>query len=218
MSEELTITAVDGLALEAVLDEAGDPGALAVVLCHPHPRMGGTMKAPLLLALRDELVGRGWPVLRFNFRGVGASAGTAGTGIDEVSDALGALVWARRRFPGAAVALAGWSFGAAVALRAAALAPEVAAVVAIAPAVTERPGITAGLPPAQELALVRPLLVVAAANDKLSPPAECERWAKAAGARYEVVAGANHFFWARYEQLATLVTGFLAGIQGGGKA
>lgn len=214
MSEALTITSSDGLVLEAALDVPARRAGLTVVMCHPHPQMGGTMNAPLMLALRDALVAQGWPVLRFNFRGIGASEGTPGVGLDEVADAEGALAWARARFPGDTLALAGWSFGAAVALRAALSAGGVAAVAAIAPAVVEKPGITAGLPlPDGPLPL--PVLVVAAANDKLSPPAECERWARAAGARYVVVAGANHFFWARYERLADVVVGFLRGASGG---
>lgn len=207
MSEALTITSADGLSLEAALDVPPGRAELAVVMCHPHPQMGGTMNAPLLLVLRDALVAHGWPVLRFNFRGIGASQGTPGIGLDEVADAQGALAWARRRFPGTPLALVGWSFGAAVAVRAA-LMDGVAAVAAIAPAVVEKPGITAGLP-APKKPLPAPVLIVAAANDKLSPPAECERWAGAAGARYEVVAGANHFFWARYERLAEVVVRFL---------
>ncbi|HEX2050233.1 MAG TPA: alpha/beta hydrolase, partial [Actinomycetota bacterium] len=113
-----TLRSDDGLALEAAIDEPGRPPVAAVVVCHPHPRMGGTMDAPLLLALRDALVARSWAVLRFNFRGVGASEGEASDGIAEVADARGALAEARRRWPDAPLALAGWSFGAAVAVRA----------------------------------------------------------------------------------------------------
>jgi hypothetical protein len=164
--------------------------------------MGGTMQAPLLVALRDEMEGRGWAVLRFNFRGIGASEGRSSTGLDEVADASGALDYVRRRLPQLPVALAGWSFGAAVAVRAAASEPDLAACVAIAPAVTATPDITAGLPSADELRFDVPLLVVCGANDETVSPEKARAWAEAVpGARYVVIPAANHFFWAKYDEL-----------------
>lgn len=164
------------------------------------------MNAPLLVAVVDDLVGRGWAVLRFNFRGIGASEGTHGTGIDEVADALGALDAATDRFQ-VPLAIAGWSFGGAVAIRAAMKRTELAGVVGIAPAVASKPGITAGLPSPQEIGA--PLLVVVGANDDLVDPDAAEAWAVAAGGRAVVVAGANHFFWAKYEALAEVTGDFL---------
>jgi hypothetical protein len=206
----LTIESRDGLSLEAVVDEPPDPKAV-LVLCHPHPQMGGTMNAPLLLALRDELVDRGWAVVRFNFRGIGTSGGVSGTGIDEVADAGGASDFAAERFPSLPRAVAGWSFGGAVAVRLAATEPELVGCVAIAPAVTEKPGVTAGLPPAGELGLAVPLLVVVGVNDRQVSPDACSTWGSDAGAEVVRMAGANHFFWAKYEVLAELVGTWLDG-------
>ena len=207
MSEALTVTARDGLKLEARLDEPAAPGG-ALVLCHPHPKMGGTMNAPLLDALTDDLVGRGWAVLRFNFRGIGASEGTSGTGLDEVADAIGALDAARTRndLP---LAVAGWSFGGAVALRAAVEDGSLDACCLIAPAVTEKPGTTAGLPSPDGLGLRSPVLVVCGANDEQIEPAACADWATRAGATYVEIPAANHFFWAKYDKLAAVVGDFL---------
>ena len=204
MTQDLTIHSRDGLALEAALDTPESPRA-ALVLCHPHPQMGGTMNAPLLVAVRDEMVARGWAVLRFNFRGIGSSEGVSGTGIDEVADVGGAADHVTEAFPGLPRALAGWSFGAAVAVRLAATDPTFAGCVAIAPAVDEKPGITAGLPSPGRLGVEVPLLLVVAANDKQVSPDACTTWGASAGADVVRVSGANHFFWAKYEQLSKIV-------------
>ena len=87
-TEELRFQSRDRLSLQGALDLPDAPRA-SVVLCHPHPDMGGTMNAPLLGALTEELVGRRWAVLRFNFRGIGDSEGEASTGLAEVADARG---------------------------------------------------------------------------------------------------------------------------------
>jgi alpha/beta superfamily hydrolase len=209
VTERLTCRSLDDLSLEAAVDGPDDPAA-ALVLCHPHPKMGGTMEAPLLLALVDELVAHGWAVLRFNFRGIGASEGEPSTGEAEVADARGAIELARERWAGIPVAIAGWSFGAAVAVRTALVEPALVACVAVAPAVKPREGITAGLPKAAGLHLAMPVLLVCGANDHLVDPDDCESWAAdAGGPEVDVVAGANHFFWGKYEALAKRVTEFL---------
>jgi alpha/beta superfamily hydrolase len=208
MSESLTLFSLDGLALEAEID-GDDDAAAALVLCHPHPRMGGTMRAPLLVALADEMVRRGWAVLRFNFRGIGESEGEPGTGEAEVADARGAVAFVRDRFAEVPVAIAGWSFGAAVAVRTAALDDRLGACVAIAPAVTPKEGVTAGLPSPAGFQTGVPLLLICAANDHLVARDDCAGWADAVGAKAEVMAGANHFFWGKYDDLADAVGAFL---------
>jgi alpha/beta superfamily hydrolase len=204
VTDELTIRSRDGLSLEAAVDSPDEPRA-TLVLCHPHPQMGGTMNAPLLLALRDEMVARGWAVVRFNFRGIGTSEGESGTGVDEVADAGGAADHASAEFPGLPRALAGWSFGGAVAIRLAATDPTFVGCAAIAPAVDEKPGVTSGLPPPGRLGVDVPLLVVIGANDRQVSPDACSAWGGAAGADVVTVSGANHFFWAKYEQLSKIV-------------
>jgi alpha/beta superfamily hydrolase len=172
--------------------------------------MGGTMNAPLLIALRDALVSRRWAVLRFNFRGIGSSEGESGIGEAETADVRAGLDLLGTRFPGLPVALAGWSFGAAVALRVACEGEPLAACVAVAPAITPKPEVTANAPAPAECDIACPLLVVTGANDDQVAPAECRAWAEQIGtARYVELAGANHFFWAKYETLAGTVTRFL---------
>lgn len=207
MSQPLTLRSTDGLLLEAMLDGPEEPSA-TLVLCHPHPKMGGTMNAPLLTALTDGMSRRGWAVLRFNFRGIGDSEGEHGTGVDEVADAAGAISEAQKRWD-APIAIAGWSFGGAVAIRTAVETPALAGVVGIAPAVKEKPGITAGLPEAGQVRLTLPLLVVCGANDELVDPEAARAWTSATGGRYLEMKGANHFFWGKYEALAEAVGDFL---------
>jgi alpha/beta superfamily hydrolase len=138
MTESLTVTSRDGLALEAALDVPAEAKA-GLLFCHPHPRFGGTMEAPLIHAVRDEMVRRGWAVLRFNFRGVGASEGESTVGEAEVADARGALDLLQDRTDGP-MAITGWSFGGAVAIRTFAQERErLKACAAIAPAGGARP-------------------------------------------------------------------------------
>ena len=210
-ADEVTFESSDGLTLEAIQDAPDEPRA-ALVLCHPHPKMGGTMNAPLLTALTALMVDEGWTVLRFNFRGIGRSEGEATTGIDEVQDATGAIAYMRNRVPDLPLAIAGWSFGAAVAIRAAAEDDSLVGCVAIAPAVKEKPEVTAGLPPPDQIDLGVPLLIVAATNDELVETEDCKAWvADIPHAKVVVIAGANHFFWAKYDALGDEVAGWLNG-------
>jgi alpha/beta superfamily hydrolase len=100
------------------------------------------------------------------------------------------------------VVLAGWSFGAAVAVRLAERDDSLAACVAIAPAVLPREDVTAGLPSATEAEIDVPLLLVCAVNDEVASCPDCEAWASEAHADHRTIPGANHFFWGKYEHLA----------------
>lgn len=209
MTERFMLTSSDGLSLEAELDAVKEPEAV-LVFCHPHPRMGGTMNAPLLLAVKDELVDRDWAVVRFNFRGIGASEGPSEMGLHEVADAQGALAFARDRFGGVPVGLAGWSFGAAVAIRTLAEDHDVAAGVLIAPAIEERPGVTAGAPSPSHIEITAPTLLICGTNDHLVDAESCRQWAEPLPTvEFMAMEGANHFFWGRYEALAAAAAGFL---------
>jgi alpha/beta superfamily hydrolase len=205
-----TIRSADGLSLIAEYDGAENATACAVI-CHAHPRMQGTMKSPLLVAFRDELKGRGYSVLRFNFRGVDGSEGEMGTGIEEVADVLGALEFVDARDRGTPAVLLGWSFGGAVALRVALQhdPPSVCAYVAIAPPVKEKPGVTAALPPPDDARVEVPTLIVWGSNDKVISPTDCREWAQATGARHVEIPAANHFFWAKYDVLVDTVVEWL---------
>ena len=136
MSERLEITTSDGVTLEARIDSADD-AARFTVFCHPHPLQGGSMNAPLMIAVANRLVDRGHAVLRFNFRGTGSSSGDHDEGNGELHDVAAAMEVARDR--GLPLGLAGWSFGAWTALRWLAESGETMPYVGIAPASLELP-------------------------------------------------------------------------------
>ncbi|MGH8948564.1 MAG: alpha/beta hydrolase [Acidimicrobiia bacterium] len=114
MIDRIELGTSDGETLEARWDRPEDPSG-AVVFCHPHPQQGGTMMAPLMVAVTTRLMERGFSVLRFNFRGIGASTGTHDNGKAELLDVAAAVKAADDT--GLVICLAGWSFGAGTALR-----------------------------------------------------------------------------------------------------
>ena len=103
--------------LEAVLmTPAGEPRG-AALLCHAHPLRGGTMHFRLLFRAAKIFQSRGYAALRFQFRGVGRSAGEFDRGRGEADDARAALDFLGREYPNKPIVLGGFSFGAAVSLR-----------------------------------------------------------------------------------------------------
>lgn len=106
----------------------------SVVVLHPHSLHGGTLQNKVVHTVARAFTELGARSVRFNFRGAGKSAGAYANGIGETEDALAVLAWLRARRPHDAVFLAGFSFGAYVALRAAASFP-LAGLLTVAPAV-----------------------------------------------------------------------------------
>lgn len=116
--------------LEALLN-AGSPEAThAGLVCHPHPVYGGTLHNKVVFHAMKALNNLGLPVLRFNFRGAGLSHGEHDKGTGEVDDVRTALDWLDREFHRPMI-FAGFSFGAAVGLRAACPDPRVSAVISL---------------------------------------------------------------------------------------
>lgn len=93
------------------------PAPLAALVSHPHPLFGGTMHNKVVYQVTKTLAGLGLPVLRFNFRGAGLSAGAHGNGRGEQEDVRAALDFLAAGFPGVPLLLAGFSFGCWVGLR-----------------------------------------------------------------------------------------------------
>jgi alpha/beta superfamily hydrolase len=123
---------IDGPAgrLEALLN-AGSPDAThAALVCHPHPLFGGTLHNKVVFHAMKALNSFGFPVLRFNFRGTGLSAGEHAHGVGEVEDVRAALNWLDSEFT-LPIIFAGFSFGAAVGLRAAYSDERVRAMIAL---------------------------------------------------------------------------------------
>jgi alpha/beta superfamily hydrolase len=116
--------------LEAVLNEAAAAVTHVALITHPHPLHGGTLHNKVVFHAMKALNGIGLPVLRLNFRGTGLSEGQHDYGRGEVDDVHAALQWLTREFR-LPILFAGFSFGAAVGLRAACAVPCVAALIAL---------------------------------------------------------------------------------------
>ena len=190
------------LTLVGVLHRPQGLGLPGVAVCHPHPLYGGDMENSVVVALCRALAGGGMVALRFNFRGVGGSGGSYGGGFEEGQDARAALdflaglaeVDSRR------LGLAGYSFGALVALSAAE--EQSRAVAAVSPPAgglgptSFRPGI--------------PTLLISGDRDDISPARRLPAMAASLGPPCEIrsVAGADHFWWGYEETLATAVFEF----------
>lgn len=202
MAETLVLTTADGLTLEAEL--ARPEGARAgVVLCHPHPLYGGTMRSVVIGELFRHLPAARIAALRFNFRGVEGSEGRFGEGFGEQLDARAALEHLVDALPvSTPVVMAGWSFGADVALSV--REGEHVGWLAVAPPLRFVPdaGATGADP--------RPKCVVLAQHDQFRSPAEVEEalgsWAHTT---VTVVPGADHFFIGRTDRVAALATEFV---------
>jgi uncharacterized protein len=116
--------------LEALLNAGSPDASHAAVVCHPHPIYGGTLHNKVVFHAMKALNALGMPVLRFNFRGTGLSQGEHDRGNGEVEDVRTALDWLDQEFH-LPMIFAGFSFGAAVGLRAAGPDPRVEAVVSL---------------------------------------------------------------------------------------
>lgn len=202
-TERVTIAGPAG-SLEALLETPAEAdGARIAVVCHPHPVYGGTMTNKVVHMLAKSFNERGVPSLRFNFRGVGASAGSYDEGEGETQDALAAVDWALQRLPGAALWLAGFSFGGAIAVRAA-VARGAKRLVTVAPAVHRFAVDGAQLPRC-------PWLLVQGDNDELVDAGEIQRWVAtlAAPPKLAMLPGVDHFFHGRLNELRAVVLGWL---------
>ena len=192
----------DGLTLEAELCVPDDPWGAAVLL-HPHPQHGGNMRSIVPGALFEALPKEGVAALRFNFRGVGASEGAFGGGLDERADAVAAVDILAPITEGLPLVLAGWSFGADTAL---AVGDErVGGWFCVAPPlrVVQITDMVAAMNE-------RPQLLVVPEHDQFRPPASARDlvidWANT---EIEVVAGADHFLVGRVDRVPPLCVEFL---------
>jgi uncharacterized protein len=194
----------DGVSLQGELRPADATPRGTAVLCHPHPRLGGSKDHPVLWAIRNDLAGRrGLTVLGFNFRGVMGSGGEHGSGREEVLDVAAAVDRVREEAEGPTV-LVGWSFGASVALRHAISDPRVAAVVGLGLPLSEGEGHVPPVP--QPGALERfdtPVLLVAGDHDAICPVEALRELASRLPRAWTlVVPGGDHFFARREREVA----------------
>jgi uncharacterized protein len=211
--ETLTFTTEDGVRLEGELRLPDAPPTGTAVLCHPHPRHGGSKDHPLLWAIRNDFAGRrGLAVLGFNFRGVMGSSGSYGGGREELRD-VRAAIGTVRELAGELlpVAVAGWSFGASVAVREALDDRRVGALVMIGTPLRPNDVVLPPLPEPADLRLFkRPALLLSGEHDEYCPPDDARAYASGfPGARVEIVPGTDHYFWRREREAADLAGTFV---------
>jgi uncharacterized protein len=206
--EPVTFTTEDGLRLEGELRMPDGRPRGSAVICHAHPRHGGSKDHPVLWSVRNELAGkRGLAALVFNFRGTMGSAGTYGGGRDELRDVLAAIGLVRERADGPTLVF-GWSFGASVAMREAFDDERVSALalfgIPLRPNDLELPA----MPAASELRLLkRPLLLLAGANDEYCPADELRAYGGGV-AEVVIIDGTDHYLWRREREAAAIVGDF----------
>ncbi|MBP6305619.1 MAG: alpha/beta fold hydrolase [Giesbergeria sp.] len=201
-TERLSLLGAAGV-IEAVRDAAAVPAGAAArgvaVIAHPHPLFGGTLDNKVVQTLARALVQCGWTAVRFNFRGVGASAGTHDQGRGELEDFLAVV---EQVAPTGALALAGFSFGAFVTSHAlAALWPQrhVEQVVLVGTAASRFD--VAPVPPEAHLRT----LVVHGEQDDTVALSDVLNWARPQVLPVTVVPGGGHFFHGQLPLLKNLV-------------
>jgi uncharacterized protein len=193
---------IDGPAgrLESVLN-LGTPAAThAALVCHPHPLFGGTLHNKVVFHAMKALHGFGFPVLRFNFRGTGLSEGEHDRGNGEVDDVRAALDWLDRQFH-RPIIFAGFSFGAAVGLRAACSDQRVSAAIGLGTPLVAVDNRHYDLGFLQDCR--KPKLLVSGAHDQYGSPTQLENLAEALPEpkKLVIIEGGDHFFAGRLQAM-----------------
>lgn len=194
--------------LEALLNTGAADATHAALVCHPHPLYGGTLHNKVVFHAMKALNSFGFPVLRFNFRGTGLSEGEHDGGEGEVEDVRAALDWLEREFT-LPVIFAGFSFGAAVGLRAAYADDRVRALIAL------------GLPAAPMedrvydfeflRACAKPKLFVSGSRDQFAPPGKLEALVSTFAEPKKLVRieAGDHFFEGRLREMREAIERWL---------
>lgn len=199
--ERLTLNGPAGQ-LEGLLDAPAQcDGSRVAVICHPHPVYGGTMSNKVVHTLAKVCNELGVLSVRFNFRGVGASEGRYDEGRGETLDTLAVIRWVQERWPSAKLWLGGFSFGGAIALRAAAqVQPPPERIVTVAPAIGRIDLSGLALP-------TYPWLIVQGDRDELVDARGVQAWAEGLDPKPELalLPGVDHFFHGRLNDLRDAV-------------
>ncbi len=200
--------------LEALLNAGAENATHAALVCHPHPLFGGTLHNKVVFHTMKALNSFGFPVLRFNFRGTGLSEGVHDHGSGEVDDVRAALDWLDSEFH-LPMIFAGFSFGAAVGLRAACADVRVRAVIGVGTPVTpviSQDGAAEGEGPRVYAFdflhdCAKPKLFVSGARDQFGPRAKLEALIAAVPdpKKLIVIEGADHFFEGRLHELRAAI-------------
>ncbi len=194
---------------EPILDGLGNHALVkhVAVVCHPHPLYGGTMTNKVVHILARTCNDLGATTVRFNFRGVGKSAGTHDDGGGETEDAQAMVQWAALRWPDASIWLAGFSFGAAIALRTSLLLASnhrIVRLITIAPALRWLVQVKTETPSC-------PWLIVQGDQDELVDVHAVQQWALSLPRppQFTILPGAEHFFHGRLNDLRDAVKEWL---------
>ena len=191
--------------LEALLNAGSTTATHAALVCHPHPLYGGTLHNKVVFHAMKALHSFGFPVLRFNFRGTGLSEGEHANGMGEVDDVRAALDWLEREFT-LPLVFAGFSFGAAVGLRAAHADDRVRALIAL--------GLPAMPVPSESgearvydfeflRASTKPKLFISGSRDQFAPPGTLEVLVRTFAEPKKLVRieAGDHFFEGRLREM-----------------
>lgn len=195
--------------IEARYHHSKAPGSPIAILLHPHPAFGGTMNNPIVHALYQMYQTRGFSVLRFNFRGVGRSQGIFENGAGELSDAASALDWLQSFNREARVCwIAGVSFGAWISMQLLMRRPEISGFISVAP-----------LAKHYDFSFLAPCpasgLFVNGEKDTVTPPEAVHslvsklKTQKGIAVEHKVIAGANHFFQDKIDELSKICSTYL---------
>ncbi len=195
--------------IEGRYQHAKTPNAPIALVLHPHPQYGGTMNNKVVYALYQTFVAKGFSVLRFNFRGVGRSQGQFDNGQGELSDAASSLDWLQTQNPNApACWIAGFSFGAWIAMQLMMRRPEIGGFISVAPPAS-----------IYDFSFLAPCpasgLIVHGDKDELVPLAAVNKLAQKLSSQknikidYRVIEGADHFFASHGDNLNQIVESYL---------
>lgn len=189
--------------LEGIVDCAAGELQGGAVICHPHPLYGGTLQNKVVHTLAKSLAANNRTAVRFNFRGVGVSVGEYDEGIGETDDALSVISWLNSQLSSKSVIIGGFSFGAFIALQAAAQIKP-AALITIAPPVRmfdfeNIPSITC------------PWLLIQGDEDEVVDAGSVIDWADGLEPPPQIVkmVGASHFFHGKLLDLRSVCDDFL---------
>lgn len=184
----------------------GEDRERVVVLCHPHPLYGGSMDNNVVSVLRGAFYQVGFGTLRFNFRGVGGSGGTYGEGDGEVEDLLGVVGYLEKTGM-KSLHLAGYSFGAWIALRAVNRGLDAASMVLVSPPLDFLDFVNLALPE-------KPCLLTLGSRDSFCAEMSLREWLATQGnasalTQVQILQNCDHFYWGHEKTLLSLVTAFI---------
>jgi len=195
--------------LEGRYTQGKQPDSPLALVLHPHPLYGGSMNNKVVQHVYHVFQRKGFSVMRFNFRGVGRSQGGFDSGAGELADAASALDWLQNLNPNASQTwIAGFSFGAWIAMQLLMRRPEISGFIALSPPANH-----------YDFTFLAPCpssgIIIHGAVDAVVNTADVQKLAdrlsnqKGIKVDYKKITGANHFFDDRLEEMAKEVDGYL---------